>query len=59
MSDAGSARGSTFGDLPPADQMLKTIAPNDENAEAFTVVASSPAVNSLRMSKSRSMEGAD
>ena len=39
----------------PVDQMLVSIAPVADNAEAFTAVASNPAVNSLRISRSRSI----
>ena len=54
---AGAAGGSALASLLLVDQMLMSIAPNDENAEAFTVAASSPAVNSLRISRSRSTQG--
>jgi hypothetical protein len=43
--------------LVPADHMLMSMAPVEESAVAVTVVASSPAVNSFRISKSRSTEG--
>jgi hypothetical protein len=43
-SCAIAASDSTAIRLPPADQMLMSIAPVDESAEAVTVVASSPDV---------------
>ena len=49
--------GSISGRQVPTDQMLISKAQVEENAEAFTAVASSPAVNSLRISRSRSIQG--
>jgi hypothetical protein len=33
------ADGSTFGSIVPVDQMLKSVAPVDDHAEALTAVA--------------------
>ena len=54
---AGTTTGSTLDRDVPTDQMLISKAPVEENADAFTAVASSPAVNSLRISRSRSTQG--
>jgi hypothetical protein len=55
-SGMGAASTATPGRISLLNQMLISIAAVEDKAEALTVVASSPAVKSLRISRSRAAE---